>query len=106
MKNKDFEIAKEDFDTSYAKIIKKDPKRLKAFKRRIVSDFNKTQNLSVFLMGLRILAMAGGITKLANKTKMKRPNVYRLLDRNANPGFATIVGITKELGINFQFTIR
>lgn len=33
MINKDFELAKEDFDTSYAKILKENPKRREAFKK-------------------------------------------------------------------------
>ncbi len=103
MKNKDFELAKEDFDTSYAKQLKKDPKRLAAFKKRIIADFNKTHDLPVFLMNLRVLAMASNVTKLAQKTAIKRPNVYRILSKNANPSFNTLLGITHNLGIHFQF---
>ena len=105
MKNKDFEIAKEYFATSYAKQLKKAPKRLAAFKKRIVADFNKTRNLPVFLMNLRIVAMAGNVSKLAQKTAIKRPNVYRVLSKEANPSFDLLTGITKNLGINFQFYI-
>lgn len=105
MNNKDFEIACEDFDTSYAKVLKKDPKRLKAFKKRIVADFNKTHNLPVFLMNLRIIAMAGNVKKLAEKTAIKRPNVYRVLHKNANPGFDMLTGIADNLGISFQFFV-
>ena len=55
MKNNDFELAKEDFDTSYAKILKENPKRREAFKERIMANNNRTHNLRVFLMNLRIL---------------------------------------------------
>ena len=106
MKNKDFEIAKEDFDTSYAKILKKDSKRRAAFKKRIIADFNKTHNLPVFLMNLRILAMAGNMTELAAKSEVKRPNVYRMLSRNANPGFASLITLTQNMGIGFQFVSK
>ena len=106
IKNKDFEISAEDFDTSYAKILRKDPKRLKAFKKRIIADFNNTHNIPVFLMNLRILAMAGNISKLAKKTSMKRPNIYRTLSKDANPGFAMLMGLTENLGIKFQFTVK
>lgn len=106
MKNNDFELAKEDFDTSYAKILKENPKRREAFKKRIIADYNRTHNLPVFLMNLRILAMSGNITELSRKTAIKRPNVYRLLKKDANPGFSTLIGLTENLGINFQFTAK
>lgn len=106
MKNKDFEIAKEDFDTSYAKILKKDPKRLQAFKKRIISDFNKTHDLPVFLMNLRILAIATNVTKLAKKVGIKRPNTYQILSRDANPKFSSLCSITSNMGIECQFIAK
>ncbi len=106
MENKNFELAKEDFDTSYAKILKENPKRREAFKKRIIADYNRTHNLPVFLMNLRILAMSGNVAELSRKTAIKRPNVYRLLKKDANPGFATLIGLTENLGINFQFTAK
>ena len=98
-KNIDYELAKEDFDTSYAKKLKNNPKRLEKFKERIKRDFNKTRNIDVFLMNLRILAMAGGITELSKKTKIKRPNIYRILKPNYQPKFETILNISSGLGI-------
>ena len=98
--NPDYKIAKEDFDTSYAKKLKKNPKRLEKFKKRIIADFNRTKNIEVFLMNLRILAMAGNITELSKKTSIKRPNIYRILSPNYQPKFATILNLSSGLGIN------
>ena len=56
-KNIDYELAKEDFDTSYAKKLKNNPKRLEKFKERIKKDFNKTRNIDVFLMNLSYYLM-------------------------------------------------
>lgn len=98
----DFELAKDDFDTSYAKILKKDPKRLAAFKKRIVDDFNQTHNLEVFLNNLKILVMAGNVSDFAKKVSIKRPNVYKALNPRSNPSFKTVVNITDNLGISLN----
>ncbi|MDD6174045.1 MAG: DNA-binding protein [Elusimicrobiaceae bacterium] len=102
---KDFEISKDDFDTTYAKILKKDPKRLAAFKKRVIADFNKTHNLEVFLNNLKILVMAGNVSAFAKKVKIQRPNVYKALNPQGNPSFATIMTITDNLGISLNARI-
>lgn len=96
----DYELANEDFDISYAKKLQKNPQRLAKFKERIKKEFNKTKNIDVFLMNLRILAIAGGVTELAKKTKIKRPNIYRILKPHYQPKFETILNISSSLGIN------
>lgn len=97
--NKDFELAEEDFDSSYAKKLKNNPKRLEKFKQRVIADFNKTKNIPVFLMNLRILALAGNTTEIAKKASIKRPNIYRLRP-SYRPSFSTVLNLSRVLGIN------
>ena len=98
--NIDYGLTKEDFDTSYAKKLRNNPERLKKFKEKIKRDFNNTGNIDVFLMNLRILAIAGGVTQLSKKAEIKRPNIYRILRPNYQPKFSTILNISRCLGIN------
>ena len=78
-------ISENDFDTRYAKYLREDPEMIKAFKKRIVADFNKTGDLAIFLNNLKILAMAGNVAELARETGIKRPNVYKTLSKKNNP---------------------
>lgn len=43
----DWSITIEDFDTTYARSLSKNAKRLEAFKKRIINDYNK--NIAIFL---------------------------------------------------------
>jgi probable addiction module antidote protein len=103
--NPDYEISKEDFNTTYAKILSKNPKELKAFKKAIVDDFNKTKELTVLLENLKIIAKAEGIMELAQKTRMKRTNIYRFLSKDNNPTFANLFLIAHSLGIDFKLQV-
>lgn len=69
------------------------------------ADFNKTHNLEVFLNNLKILVMAGNVSAFAKKVKIQRPNVYKALNPQGNPSFATIMTITDNLGISLNARI-
>ena len=98
-------ISENDFDTRYAKYLREDPEMIKAFKKRIVADFNKTGDLAIFLNNLKILAMAGNVAELARETGIKRPNVYKTLSKKNNPSFATVRKIAAMLGINVRMSV-
>jgi DNA-binding phage protein len=97
------ELSAETFDITYAKSLIGDRKRIAAFKKRITNDFNRTQNVAVFLNNLKILAIAKGeVAELADKTKMKRPNIYRFLSKDNNPRFDNLISIANGLGMRFK----
>ena len=101
--NKDWNIAPIDFDTHYAKILSKSQKRTNAFKKRVVREYNETKDLSAFLEHLKVIAMAERkIETLAEKTKMKRPNIYRILSKGSNPSFLNLTSIARNLGFDFM----
>lgn len=45
---------------------------------------------SVFLMALRDVAKAHGLTRLARETTLNRENMYRILSENGNPQFSSL----------------
>ncbi|MDR1244996.1 MAG: hypothetical protein LBJ98_03350 [Endomicrobium sp.] len=103
--NLDWDIATEDFDTTYAKILSKNPERLKAFKKRTIDDYNKTKNVPLFLSNLKIIAMSERkMRELAKVTKIERSSVYKILSREANPSFCTIVSLAHNLGMDFRLS--
>jgi probable addiction module antidote protein len=99
------EISKDDYDTMYAKILAKNPKELKAYKKYIVSEYNKTGDVGVFLEELKILAKVEGITELSKKVNMKRPNIYQFLSKDSNPSFKNLKNIAGNLGIDVKFAV-
>ncbi|MDR0823097.1 MAG: hypothetical protein LBN20_04890 [Endomicrobium sp.] len=104
--NEDWDIEDESFDAHFAKTLSKDPERIQSFKKRVVREFNETKNYSAYLQNLKLIAIAENKTiTIAQKTKMKRSNVYRMLSKQSNPAFNTILTISENLGIEPNFCI-
>jgi probable addiction module antidote protein len=53
----------------------------------------------VFLMALRDVANARGLTRLARETSLNRENLYRILSEKGNPQFSTLRGLLDSLGL-------
>ena len=103
IKLEDAEIIKSDIFEDYAKYLKNNPKKLESYKKHIIAEYNKHQDTSLFLHGLRIVAIAEGkISTLAKKAKVERTSVYRMLSKDANPSFHNIILFAHTLGIDFK----
>jgi probable addiction module antidote protein len=57
----------------------------------------------VFLIALRNVAKANGITNLSRTTGMTRAGLYRTLSRSGNPGIRTLQALLEALGISMHF---
>ena len=60
-------------------------------------------SIDIFLLALRDVARANGITKIANKTKKSRTSLYKSLAEKADPKFSTIMDILDSLNIYLGF---
>ncbi|MCL2335539.1 MAG: hypothetical protein FWC57_05685 [Endomicrobia bacterium] len=99
----DWIVEKETFGEHFAKILSKDPKKLKAFKKHIAVEFNKNRDTALFLRNLKTLIIAEGkAAELAKSAKVNRTTVYKMLADNANPSFKTIVSFVFDLGIKLN----
>ncbi|PYI66552.1 putative addiction module antidote protein [Arthrobacter livingstonensis] len=52
---------------------------------------------------LGTIARAGNLSELARRVGMSREGLYKALSVNGNPSFATIVKVTKALGLRLHF---
>jgi DNA-binding phage protein len=111
MKKKEFKIAKADLklydiDDVYIDIYRKNPKALKGYKELITKEFNKTGDLGVFLIGLKLIAkVEKKMALIAKKAKVDRTSIYRMLDKEANPSFNTVKIFSDNLGIKCNFFV-
>lgn len=53
---------------------------------------------SDLIVAIGPIAKAIGMTKIAEKTGMSRPSLYRVLSDGANPQFGTIMKVLKAIG--------
>lgn len=57
----------------------------------------------MFLVALRNVAEAyGGLLKLSRKTKLSRPNLYRMLSKNGRPEIHSLYRILKAFGLTLS----
>ena len=59
---------------------------------------------SLIRAALNDIARAGNMSKLASDVGMSREGLYKALSENGNPTFATIMRITRALGLQVRIT--
>ena len=60
---------------------------------------------SLIRAALNDIARAQNMTLLARDTGMSREGLYKALSENGNPSFATIMRITRALGMQLRITV-
>ncbi|MDR0822291.1 MAG: hypothetical protein LBN20_00725 [Endomicrobium sp.] len=101
--DEDVKIDGIDFSEKYARHLKNHPDELKYYKEHISKEYNQTRDKNLLLEGLKIVAMAEGkVSDMAKNANVKRTSVYRMLSKDANPSFDSIVSFAGDVGINFN----
>ena len=59
---------------------------------------------SVIRAGLRDIARSGNMSRLARDVGMSREGLYKALSEKGNPSFATVMQITRALGMQLRIT--
>lgn len=56
----------------------------------------------IFLVALRNVVEAQGMTKVARKAKLNRENMYRMLSERGNPEFSSLWALINSLGLRLS----
>ena len=59
---------------------------------------------SLIRAALNDIARAGNMSQLARNTGMSREGLYKALSEDGNPSFATVMRITRALGMQVRIT--
>lgn len=59
---------------------------------------------SVIRAALRDIARSGNVSQLARDVGMSREGLYKALSEKGNPSFATVMQITRALGMQLRIT--
>lgn len=79
----------------------KDPKEAREYLREAFDRSLEDGNGQVFQLALRDVAEAhGGISWLAKKSGMPRESVYRVVSKDRDPKFGSILKVSKPFGFN------
>ena len=60
----------------------------------------------VFLMALKDIADAKGISEIARKTKLNRENLYRILSTQGNPKLKSLTSILHSVGLKLSVEVE
>ena len=60
----------------------------------------------LFLLALRTIAQAHGMSNLAAETALKRENLYRMLSAAGNPRLSSLCALLRALGLRLAVDIR
>jgi probable addiction module antidote protein len=78
----------------------KDPRERAAYLNAAIEDGDNR----VLLQAFRDVAEAcGGMGKLADRTRLARESLYRVLSRQGNPTLDTLQKVSHELGVRLNF---
>lgn len=77
----------------------KNPQYAQTYLSVALEEYEKDKDVSSFLMALRDVTEArGGITQLAEKTRLNRQNLYKTLSAKGDPKLNTIETVLHGLG--------
>jgi probable addiction module antidote protein len=82
----------------------RDPNEAEAYLDAAIED----GDINVFLLALRdvVEAKFGGISKLAQKTKLNRENLYRILSIKGNPEIRSLEAMIVALGFRLAVKLK
>ena len=80
-----------------------DPKEAVAYLNAALEEDDMPE---VFLLALRNVAKAYGLTNLARRAGLNRAGVYRILSKKGNPGYKSLKAICDILGIKLRFELK
>jgi probable addiction module antidote protein len=72
-----------------------DPEEAAAYLNAALEDGSQ----EVFLLALRDVAVARGLTRLARETSLNRENMYRILSETGNPQLSSLKVLLDSLGL-------
>ena len=63
-------------------------------------------DLDTFLLALRDVAEAQGMSAISRRAKLNRVSVYKMLSRHGNPQFASVLHLLHAAGLRLSVGVR
>lgn len=79
----------------------RDPEEAAAYLAASLEDTNAPDSEQLFLMALKNVAIAHGMTQLARKANLGRESLYKALSENGDPKHSTLTAVLDAVGLRF-----
>ena len=80
----------------------KDPDYAKQYLNAILESLDEDNNIEAFLLGLRDVATANGVSNIAQQTKLGRESLYKTLSEKGNPKLATLFTLLTSMKLRIK----
>jgi len=83
----------------------KDPKEAAAYLNAHLEEQGKDAE-ELFLMALRDVATAYGVSELAEEAELGRESLYKALSQSGNPKLSTLVSLLNAMGLKLSVDVQ
>ncbi|MFZ4773727.1 MAG: addiction module antidote protein [Terrimicrobiaceae bacterium] len=83
-----------------------DPNEAVEYLNASLEEAIETDDIQLFLLALKDIAKAKGMSRLASVAKLNRESMYKMLSRNGNPEFGSLWNLLNSLGLKFAIEAK
>ena len=84
----------------------RDPEYAAAYLNAVLTDPDQKNVQKRFLIALKDVAKAHGMTATADETTLNRQHLYKILSKDGNPEFQTLQTILQALGLRLSIGVN
>ena len=83
-----------------------DPNEAEEYLNASLEEAIQSDNIQLFLLALKDIAKAKGMSRVAGLAKLNRESLYKMLSRNGNPEFGSLWNLLGSLGLKFAIEAK
>ena len=83
-----------------------DPNEAAEYLNASLEEAIESDDIQVFLLALKDIAKAKGMSRIAGLAKLNRESMYKMLSRHGNPEFGSLWNLLNSLGLKFAIEAK
>ena len=83
-----------------------DPNEAAEYLNASLEEAIESDDIQLFLLALKDIAKAKGMSRVAGLAKLNRESMYKMLSRNGNPEFGSLWNLLNTLGLKFAIEAK
>jgi probable addiction module antidote protein len=83
-----------------------DPREAAEYLNASLEEAIESDDIQLFLLALKDIAKARGMSRVAGLAKLNRESLYKMLSRNGNPEFGSLWNLLESLGLKFAIEAK
>ena len=84
----------------------KDPEEAAEYLNASLEEAIESDNIQIFLLALKDIAKAKGMSRVAGLAKLNRESMYKMLSVKGNPEFGSLWNLLNYLGLKFSIEAK